>query len=335
MKAIFLTGGSGVLGRALREQLRQATLYCLVHRSPVDGPNVVPLTGDISRPRLGLTRSEYTELAGRIDLVIHTAAITDFEQPPDLFDRTNIDGVRNVLELARAANVPLYYIGTAFSDGPGYFSSNPYQRSKRAAEEIVRASDVPAVILRPSIIVGDSVTGAIGRSQGFHLLIDLLCRGLLPFVIMTPKAHIDFVPQDLVARVIAALVARSASKGDYWLTLGGRALAIRRVVDLCIEKAARLTRKTIHRPREISPDMFERLIRPVFLSALPPDIRSSLDRAVQFVKFCNIEAAFPTSLPALESELDLGQMPSPELTLMRNLEYWIGRNRSASSWAMS
>ena len=66
-KTVFLTGGSGVLGRAILERLNDATAVCLVHRTPIELPNVITVIGDISQPQLGLSRDQFDELANRID----------------------------------------------------------------------------------------------------------------------------------------------------------------------------------------------------------------------------------------------------------------------------
>ena len=39
-RTVLLTGASGVVGRALLQRLRDFDVVCLVHRSPVCGPNV-------------------------------------------------------------------------------------------------------------------------------------------------------------------------------------------------------------------------------------------------------------------------------------------------------
>jgi hypothetical protein len=39
-RAILLTGASGVVGHAVPGRLRDFDVVCLVHRSPVCGPNV-------------------------------------------------------------------------------------------------------------------------------------------------------------------------------------------------------------------------------------------------------------------------------------------------------
>src|SRR5262245_51134122 len=119
LKSILLTGASGVMGQALLKCLGQSALVCLVRRTPVSSPNAVIIAGDISRPRLGLDQANYNDLAKRVDVVIHAAAVTDFTQPHAAIHGANVDGTRNVLEFAAKANVPLYYVGTAFSAKAG------------------------------------------------------------------------------------------------------------------------------------------------------------------------------------------------------------------------
>src|SRR6516165_12577375 len=68
-RTVLLTGASGVVGSALLRRLRDFDVVCLVHRSPVSGPNVTTVRGDISKPMLGLAGQAYAELAAKIDAV--------------------------------------------------------------------------------------------------------------------------------------------------------------------------------------------------------------------------------------------------------------------------
>src|SRR6516165_7615751 len=79
-RTVLLTGASGVVGRALLQRLGDFSVVCLVHRSPVSGPNVTTVRGDIASPMLGLAEQAYAELAAKVDAVIHCAAITDFNR---------------------------------------------------------------------------------------------------------------------------------------------------------------------------------------------------------------------------------------------------------------
>src|SRR5262249_40828006 len=214
------------MGQALLKCLAQSALVCLVRRTPVSSPRAVTIAGDIARPRLGLSHAAYNDLAKRIDVVIHAAAVTDFTQPDAAIHEANVNGTRNVLEFAAKANAPIYYVGTAFSAKAGQangFPANAYEVSKGMAELAVKQSGVPSVIIRPSIIIGASNTGEIARTQGFHLIMRLLAEDQLPVLPIAPAmqhAYLDFIPQDVVARVIAGLIARGDSNGEYWLTQG-------------------------------------------------------------------------------------------------------------------
>ena len=339
MKSILLTGASGVIGQALLKCLTESTIVCLVRRTPVHSPNAVSVTGDVSLPRLGLSRGEYANLAKRIDVVIHCAAVTDFSQPQAAIVQANVDGTRHMLELAATANVPLYYIGTAFSGSVGQangFAANAYELSKGMAEAVVKASGVPNVIIRPSIIIGDSKTGEIARAQGFHLIMKLLAEESLPVLPIAPAmqhGYLDFIPQDVVARIIAGLVIRGDSKGEYWLTQGDDALRVKTVVDLCIEHATRITGRTVSHPRAVDPEVFDRLIRPAFFPTLPANIRRVIEYALSFAKYLNMDRPLPTSLPSLELQSMVGPLPSLELTFVRNLERLLGRRKRIPQYA--
>ena len=152
-RTVLLTGASGVVGHALLQRLCDLDVVCLVHRSPVSGPNVTTALGDIAKPRLGLAEQAYGELAAKVDAVIHCAAITDFNRADGSLETTNVTGTQNVAAFAAAANAVLYHISTAFVhtkvDGGRGHTAIGYASSKRAAEEVVQSSGAPHVILRP------------------------------------------------------------------------------------------------------------------------------------------------------------------------------------------
>src|ERR671929_130064 len=183
-RTILLTGGSGVVGQALLPTLADSTTICLVHRSPVSGPNVECLPGDIAAPRLGLSRTAFADLASRIDCIIHSAAVTHFGQAEDAIRCANVEGTANVLELAARARVPVYHVSTAFVRVRSHSTQEPnaYELSKRDGDELVRTSGLPAAILRPSLVIGDSATGQIAHFQGIYLMLGMFLKGLLPVV---------------------------------------------------------------------------------------------------------------------------------------------------------
>ncbi len=328
-KIVLLTGGSGVLGQAIIEQMVDATMVCLVHETPVHHPNVLCLSGDISKPRFGFSPDKFKALAERLDYIIHSAAITDFYRPAHDIKRANVEGTQNILELAALGGIPVHYISTAFVhllNQPGStYELNAYEMSKVEAENVMRSSGLPYSIIRPSLIVGDSATGMISRIQGVHLIIDQFMRGLFPVAIASLQSYSDLIPQDWAGKAIIALTEQAPTGQEYWLTAGEEALSLDNIIDLCIEHAPRLVGRPLDRPKMISMDLFDRLIRPVFLPEFPPQQQRILETTMQFMRYLNVEQPFPTSRPELECKFNVPPLPDPHLTIVANLDYWAQR----------
>jgi thioester reductase-like protein len=320
---VFLTGASGVIGRALVSRLRDVDLLCLTRQNNVSGEHVTLLPGDVSLPRLGLQPGLYDSIARQIDCVVHSAAATGFNQPRELLERTNVDGTRNVLELAATADAPLYHLSTAFvrpeARWPDGF--NPYESSKRQAEELLASAQDRVVVIRPSLVIGDSRTGEIARFGGFYLVLRLFLRGYLPLVPADPDACADFVPQDLVAEAIASLVEQGITTGEYWLTAGDRRLRIRDLAQVCVD-FAQAAGHTLDYPKFVSEETFERLIRPVFLPSLPVPVRRTLESVLELLKYFNIARPFPSSFAELEQKGMTPCLPPPADALQSSLRYW-------------
>jgi nucleoside-diphosphate-sugar epimerase len=328
-RTVLLTGASGVVGRALLQRLRHLDVVCLVHRSPVSGPNVTTVPGDIARSMFGLAKQAYVELAATVDTVIHCAAITDFNRTDGSLKATNIAGTEHAATFAAAANAVLYHVSTAFvhatTDGDRGRTAIGYASSKLAAEEVLRSSGVPHVILRPSVVIGDSVTGEIAAFQGLHQVVAGLFAGLVPMIPFDPGWPIDFVPIDVVADAIACVVENRVSKGEFWISAGDKALRLDESVAVVVELARGLG-VNIDVPRFVPPDMFDRLIGPVFLDALPGRIRRNFLRMLEFfTTYLQSNQTKPSSLGQL---IALGARPLPDQreSLRNSLRYWAAQN---------
>ena len=87
----FVTGATGFIGRYLVSNLlkRKGTVHVLVRKGSEkkleaiaasmgwDRKRIVPVTGDLSKPRLGLTAAQVKALTGKIQHFFHLAAIYD------------------------------------------------------------------------------------------------------------------------------------------------------------------------------------------------------------------------------------------------------------------
>ncbi|MFD9466939.1 SDR family oxidoreductase [Streptomyces sp. NPDC060027] len=319
---VLLTGASGVLGSALLPELVGCHVIALTHRTPVPGADE-QLHGDLTAPRLGLNQAAYKQLAARVDAVVHCAAITGFSSGQEATHALNQAGTAQMARLVADADAVMYHVSTAFvartdltrahqGHGSGEATARPedYLDSKRAGEEAVRASGVPAVIIRPSVVIGDAATGAISAFQGMHGIIHGLLRGLLPLVPVPAHSPIDFVPQDVVASTIAALVREGRREGEVWITAGNNALTTERALQVIGDTADELGMDAA-RPRMVGPDIVDRLIRPVFIANLHPRTRRRFDDMLAMTALFADGRLFPTSLgqvPGAPAELNTSEL---------------------------
>jgi thioester reductase-like protein len=282
---VLLTGATGFLGAALVERLLAADptleLLALVRArddedlrrrharivealDPASRPRLTAVRGDVSAPRLGLDQRAYDALAERVDRVVHVAAAVRFDRPFDEARRVNVGGTEEALALcrrirARGGTGRLDYVGTAYVAGDrtdlvgeeeleaGQGFRNTYERSKFEAEQRCRAAraELPVVIARPSIIVGDSRSGHTSSFKTIYWPMKLLVRfygrwrAVLPRVVrlpVRPDCLLDLVPVDWVADAVAHLFASEAAAGGcYHLAAGPGAASIERLVNLACD----------------------------------------------------------------------------------------------------
>jgi thioester reductase-like protein len=258
----LITGATGFLGAELVRSLLEADpsleLTALIRaRDPAEldqrlakitGPlgeqlmrRLTAVAGDVTRPRFGLAEVEYERLLERLDRVVHVAATTRFDDSLDEARRINVGGTEGALAVCRALTVRgrsgrLDYVGTAYVAGDrtdvageeeldvGQGFRNTYERSKLEAEVRVREAraELPVVIHRPSIIVGNSRTGQTSSYKTIYWPMKVLVgfyglwESVLPRLIrlpVRPSCVLDLVPVDWVADGIARLAAGSDCVG--------------------------------------------------------------------------------------------------------------------------
>lgn len=185
----------------------------------------------------------------------------------------------------------------------------------------MRAGSAPHVILRPSVVIGDSRSGHVQSFQGLYLVASAILAGYVPLIPFDPTWPIDFVPSDVVADAIVAAVERELTGGEYWITAGERALTVGQAVSVVVDFGRRIG-APVDAPRFVPPEMFDRLIGPVFLDALPRRIRFTVLKLLEFfTAYLAREEAMPSSLEQLG--LTGGRaLPEPVATMTASLDYW-------------
>jgi NAD(P)-dependent dehydrogenase (short-subunit alcohol dehydrogenase family) len=232
----FVTGATGFIGRNLVQRLlqREGTIYALVRSGSrgrleelrtsfgPDGARVVPISGDLAQPGLGVSEEDLLELRGKVDHFFHLAAIYDMTAGTEAQEIANVEGTRHAVELAGSIEAGCFnhvssiavagmYRGEwredMFEEAEG-LDTHPYFRTKHESERVVREeSRRPWRVYRPGIVVGDSRTGKIdkvdGPYYGFKLLQQM--RRVLPSWLPTlgvEGGEINIVPVDYVADAI-------------------------------------------------------------------------------------------------------------------------------------
>jgi thioester reductase-like protein len=251
--SILLTGASGFLGAFLLSELLEQTeahIYCLVRAADTvagigkiqnnlnsynlwkeqHSSRIIPVVGDLSQPRLGLSPEQFEKLAQQIDVIYHNAAILNFVYPYSALKPTNVLGTQEVLRLACQSKVKtLHYVSTdAVFDSSAYYGrevkeSEPiihtegidlgYTQTKWVSEKLVaiaRDRGLPVAIYRPPLIAGDSKSG-IWNTDDFtcRFIKGCIQMGSIPDM----NCGITLVPVDYVSRAIVYLSQQKESLG--------------------------------------------------------------------------------------------------------------------------
>ena len=173
LPGLILTGASGFVGRNfIKAAAGKFRLFCIARRS-MEEAGVQP-DANLRWTQVDIAdREKLHELVprvrdhGGVDYVVSLAGHYDFtnKDHPE-YTRTNIQGTKNMLELARELGVKRFLFassqaacpfGTLVTEETPPSATMPYARSKGAGEELVReyAQWVPGAIVRIAAVFSD------------------------------------------------------------------------------------------------------------------------------------------------------------------------------------
>ena len=247
MKRIFLTGGTGFLGRYLIRELKKAghEIYALVRSETLAKVNlsehfdgVTFIKGNLNLPQICETPEDREMLKERVTDVIHAAALYDLEANRESLYLANVVGTHHLIHLASEMRKirEFHHVSTMAVAGnhhglfqEDYFGinpqfSDPYGETKYLAEAAIRnwKTDTKKTIHRLGILVGDSKTGEIDKVDGPYYVLRTLKRlhgimkhwplfKVLPFP-FCPNARIYLLGGDIAANAIVRTTERPSEQ---------------------------------------------------------------------------------------------------------------------------
>jgi long-chain acyl-CoA synthetase len=262
---------------------------------------LIALAGDVEQPGLGISPDKCAELAREVDVVIHSAASVSFTLGLEESRRINVEGTRNMLDLAEQCESleRFTYVSTAYVAGthPGVFREdqlqegqefrNAYEQTKFEAERLVqgRSRRLPVQVLRPSIVVGERPSGWTSSFNVLYAPLKAFARGAFPAVPAREDAPVDVVPVDYVADAAYELSANGPG-GTYHLVAGRKATTVGRLSELASRYFERKP------PPTFPPQLYRRLIQPLVHRRIGQRARERLRRTEVFFPYFSMRVRY-------------------------------------------
>jgi thioester reductase-like protein len=235
----------------VRQQFAREAEAALAALPKAQRERVVPLEGDAAAMDLGLSGAEYRQLGDEIDRIHHVAQVTYSGVTHELAEHVNFGATREIIELGRCARdvKSIVVHSSAMVSGSreglvredelnvGQAFRSPVEETLARAERLLRrtASKLPVVVLRPTLIVGDSTTGEVDRFDGPYLLVLLIVSSPQDLPVPLPTrgdALLHVVPIDYVVKAAHYIGRHPRAIGRTFHLADPRPLTVRRVYEL-------------------------------------------------------------------------------------------------------
>lgn len=194
---ILLIGGTGYLGAHIINSFLQnehGNIYCLVRQKN----NIIPyerlrntlnfyfgenffdnnlkrifiLEGDITKKNLGLSSENILLLKNNISTVINSGAIVKHFGQKDLFEKINVEGTKNIVNLCKMLNKRLLHISTISISGNG--------EKENSIEEIYKTKESTQTFSEQNLFVNQNLNGiyTITKFKAERIIFESILNGL-------------------------------------------------------------------------------------------------------------------------------------------------------------
>lgn len=233
---VFITGGTGFVGRSIIRRLRSRgervrALYRDERRRFIQDETIEWVPGEIES-----LESLRRGMAGA-DSVIHLVGIL-VEPAGQTFQKLHVDGTRNVVEAMQKSGVRRLLHMSALGTGPN--AASRYHQTKWEAEEIVRASRLDATIFRPSLIFGQ-------EDQSIRLLAKIASFSPVVPVVGSGENRLQPVWVEDVSESFIRAEKNGIGYGKSYSLCGPRTYSVNALIDLIL-RIKGISRLKIHLP---------------------------------------------------------------------------------------
>lgn len=209
-------------GAAALERVKKSAELHLVWQDAWEG-RIEAVCGDLAQERLGLSEPDWQRLAREADALIHNGALVHWVYPYQQLRAPNVIGTLWAMRLASSEKPKSFHFvsSTSVLDSPHYINltepvseaddlegartglDTGYGQSKWVAEKLImeaRRRNMPATIIRPGYILGDSTTGITNTDDFIWRLIKgCIELGYVPSI----SNAVNCCSVDYVASVVA------------------------------------------------------------------------------------------------------------------------------------
>ena len=238
---IFLTGGTGYIGRVLARRLVEAghEVRALVRPASDAGPlrqlGAATFPGDIG------DRFSMREGMSGADWVVHAAAELDFDAPAERMQAANVQGCENVASLAYKLGTGRFLHVSSIAASGGIAPGAPpateetppltpfpsrYSATKHAGEQAVREWAQRG--LRANVVYPSLVYGPPGKKGGSNALLRALIKGRIPALVGADRRTAWVYLEDVVDGMLR-VIGQAPPGRDYLLT--GEVASVRQVAE--------------------------------------------------------------------------------------------------------